>query len=101
MRLGYYIIEEHLDKINSDDAHVDNHRKLHFYVSDTGIGISPDKQHLVFDRFVRLDNFVNGTDLGLYISKHIINSMGGTIGVKSELGKDSTFWFEIPVEIIS
>lgn len=66
-------------------------------VTDTGIGIAKDKQLSVFDRFVKLDDFRQGTGLGLSICKMIIEKLGGEIGVKSELGKGSTFWFTLPL----
>lgn len=68
---------------------------LRFYVTDTGCGIAPEKQTDIFMRFVKLDGFIQGTGLGLSICKTIINRMGGEIGVESELGKGSTFWFTI------
>lgn len=71
--------------------------KLRFYVADTGIGIEPDKQAQVFERFVKLNTFVHGTGLGLSISKSIIEQLGGTIGVDSEPGKGSCFWFILPI----
>ena len=70
---------------------------LRFYVSDTGIGIEPEKQTEIFERFVKLNSFVHGTGLGLSISKSIIEQMGGTIGVDSEPGKGSCFWFILPI----
>lgn len=70
---------------------------LRFYVRDTGIGIAPEKQSEIFDRFVKLNSFVHGTGLGLSISKSIIEQMGGEIGVDSEPGKGSCFWFVLPV----
>ena len=70
---------------------------LRFYVSDTGIGIEPEKQTEIFERFVKLNSFVHGTGLGLSISKSIIEQMGGTIGVDSEPGKGSCFWFVLPI----
>ena len=73
----------------------ENH--LRIYVSDTGIGIAPEACKQIFDRFVKLNSFVQGTGLGLSISKSIIEQLGGTIGVDSELGKGSTFWFILPV----
>ena len=73
----------------------ENH--LRIYVSDTGIGIAPEACRQIFDRFVKLNSFVQGTGLGLSISKSIIEQLGGTIGVDSELGKGSTFWFILPV----
>lgn len=66
-------------------------------VTDTGIGIAKDKQEAVFERFVKLDEFRQGTGLGLSICKMIIEKLGGQIGVISELGKGSTFWFTLPL----
>lgn len=71
---------------------------VRFYVSDTGIGIPKEKQAEVFDRFVKLDNFVQGSGLGLSISKSIVEGLGGSIGVDSEEGKGATFWFAIPID---
>ncbi len=65
-------------------------------VTDTGIGICPENALLVFDRFVKLNGFVQGTGLGLPICKNIIEQMGGLIGVDSEQGKGSCFWFTLP-----
>ncbi|WP_044534195.1 sensor histidine kinase, partial [Bacteroides intestinalis] len=83
IRIGY-------DK--PDDKH------LRVYVTDTGIGIAPEACRKIFDRFIKLNSFVQGTGLGLSISKSIIEQLGGTIGVNSELGKGSTFWFILPLE---
>jgi signal transduction histidine kinase/CheY-like chemotaxis protein len=69
---------------------------LRFYVTDTGCGIQREKQADIFERFVKLNNFAQGTGLGLSICKTIVNKMGGEIGVDSEPGKGSTFWFVIP-----
>lgn len=66
-------------------------------VTDTGIGIAKEKQASVFERFVKLDEFRQGTGLGLSICKMIIEKLGGEIGLKSELGKGSTFWFTLPL----
>ena len=70
---------------------------LHFFVEDTGIGIAQDKLPQVFDRFVKLNNEAKGTGLGLKISKEIVRHLGGRIGIDSQLGKGSTFWFDLPV----
>ncbi|WP_291529267.1 ATP-binding protein [Bacteroides sp. UBA939] len=69
---------------------------LYFYVSDTGCGIPKDKQKDIFNRFVKLNTFVQGTGLGLSICKTLIDHMDGKIGVESEEGKGSTFWFTLP-----
>ncbi len=70
---------------------------MYFYVTDTGTGIPADKVDKVFERFTKLDAKRQGTGLGLSISQTIVKRMGGTIGVKSEVGKGSTFWFVLPV----
>lgn len=69
---------------------------LRFYVSDTGCGIPKEKQKDVFKRFVKLNGFKQGFGLGLPICESIVNALGGEIGVESEAGKGSTFWFTIP-----
>lgn len=70
---------------------------IRFAVEDTGSGI--DKKHLdnIFERFVKLNSFVQGTGLGLSISKSIVEQMGGQIGVESEPGEGACFWFTVPM----
>ena len=68
-------------------------------VMDTGIGIPEDKLESVFERFVKLDDFYQGAGLGLPICKMIVEQLGGEIGVRSELGKGSTFWFTLPLVV--
>ena len=70
--------------------------ELYFYVADTGCGIPKDKQQNIFGRFVKLNSFAQGTGLGLSICKTLMDHMGGRIGVESEEGKGSTFWFTFP-----
>lgn len=69
---------------------------IYAYVTDTGTGITKEHLSTVFDRFVKLDMFKQGTGLGLSICKTIISILKGDIGVESEEGKGSTFWFTIP-----
>ena len=81
IRIGY--------RLREDEA-------LYFYVSDTGCGIPTDKQKEVFGRFVKLNSFQQGTGLGLSICESIVTRLGGQIGVISEVGQGSTFWFTLP-----
>ena len=72
---------------------------LYLYCEDTGSGIPKADQSKIFERFVKLNDFVQGTGLGLNISKAIAEKFGGKIGVISEgEGKGSTFWVWIPCE---
>ena len=71
---------------------------IRFFVTDIGTGIPPEKVADIFNRFVKLDSFKQGTGLGLAISQNIVKELKGEIGVASELGKGSTFWFTLPYE---
>lgn len=71
--------------------------EIEFYVQDTGIGINEEMQTKIFGRFVKLNSFVHGTGLGLSICQSIVQQLGGRIGVQSELGKGSRFWFTHPL----
>ena len=71
---------------------------IRFFVTDNGSGIPPENVQDVFNRFVKLDSFKQGTGLGLAISQNIIKELKGEIGVESEFGKGSTFWFTLPYE---
>ena len=73
-------------------------KMLYFHVTDTGCGIPANKKDSIFGRFVKLNSFAQGTGLGLSICRTIIEHMNGTIGVESEEGKGSTFWFTIPYQ---
>lgn len=70
---------------------------IYCYVEDTGIGLSESEKEKTFERFMKVqDNNKPGSGLGLYISKTIIKHMNGRIGVASEQGKGSCFWFTLP-----
>lgn len=72
-------------------------------VTDTGIGISPEKMNRIFDKFTQADGSTTrvygGTGLGLTISKHIVEMMGGRMQVRSKLGEGSSFGFKVPLPI--
>ena len=73
---------------------------LNFYVEDTGIGINPDYQKVIFDRFQQAESSISkrygGTGLGLSISKAYVEVLGGKLWLKSQPGKGSTFYFTLP-----
>ncbi len=71
---------------------------IEFRVSDTGVGIAPDKVEQVFERFTKLNPFDKGTGLGLSICKSIIEQLGGNMGVVSEVDVGSQFWFTLPYQ---
>lgn len=93
---GEVIIRAELIKETEDNA------IIKFMVTDTGIGIPKEKQQIIFDAFEQADSSTTrvygGTGLGLAISKRLAEMMGGEIGVESEPGKGSIFWFTIPLE---
>jgi signal transduction histidine kinase len=73
---------------------------VRFSVSDTGFGIAPDLRERLFTAFDRLDaeaRGIEGTGLGLTLSKTLVEAMGGTLGFETEVDAGSTFWFELPI----
>ncbi|MDL2255948.1 response regulator [Parabacteroides sp. OttesenSCG-928-K15] len=81
-------------------GYIHRNGEIYFYVKDTGCGMSEEGTQQIFTRFVKLNSFVQGTGLGLSICEMIVKKMDGEIGVDSELGKGSTFWFVLPDNII-
>jgi len=81
--LGYTLLEDN---------------QVHIWVSDTGKGIADADHQRIFERFVKIDEYVPGTGLGLSVAKSHVQSLGGTMGVESKLGKGSTFWVDLPLK---
>jgi len=71
--------------------------QVRIWVEDTGKGIAPEDQNRIFERFVKVDEYIPGTGLGLSVVKSHVTNLGGTVGVRSELGKGSRFWILLPV----
>lgn len=90
---GKIVIQVETDSQMEDDAF------LHFSVSDTGIGISKERQQIIFEAFTQADSSTNreygGTGLGLAITSKLVEMMGGQIWIESEPGKGSTFHFTV------
>lgn len=76
---------------------LDEGDRVRISVEDTGKGIAPEDQQRIFERFVKVDDYIPGTGLGLSVAKSHIESLGGKIGVKSTFGKGSTFWIDLPL----
>lgn len=75
---------------------LEDENQVRFCVTDTGKGIPDEQKHEIFNRFVKLDSFVQGAGLGLSICQSLVKRMGGTIGVESREGEGSCFWFTHP-----
>jgi signal transduction histidine kinase len=89
-------------RVTISACYVPENKQMEFSVTDTGIGITRDKIPAIFEKFRQLDSsetrVYGGVGLGLYIAKKFTELLRGTINVKSELGKGSTFTLALPLE---
>jgi signal transduction histidine kinase/DNA-binding response OmpR family regulator len=98
---GYVHVAVRLDEQQSADGRSVQH--LLFSVSDTGLGVPAERQHVLFKRFSQADSSTTrrygGTGLGLAICKSLVDLMGGEIGMRGREGGGSTFWFRLPLRV--
>jgi len=94
---GHIVITADVEAVSDGEV------SLRISVEDTGIGVPESKLALIFEKFVQADctttRRYGGTGLGLAISKQLVERMGGTIGVESQIGKGSTFWFTLRLPV--
>ncbi len=97
---GFVKLKADVDEADVDEADVDEDQ-VQIHVVDNGIGIAPDEQTRIFERFYRVDNArsrdVGGTGLGLAIVKHTLNALGGSVRLESRVGQGSTFTVVLPM----
>ncbi|HEY9617968.1 MAG TPA: ATP-binding protein, partial [Microcoleaceae cyanobacterium] len=88
------------DNAESPEDNISKPRQVRVEVVDTGIGIAPEDQEAIFDRFFRVENRVHtleGTGLGLSIVRNIIEKHRSKVNLQSEVGTGTTFWFDLSV----
>ncbi len=89
------------DAQDSEDADRPRYRKIRFQVEDTGIGIAPEQLEVIFQPFQKVEQYTEGTGLGLTISQKLVQLMEGELKVKSRPGEGSVFWFEVDLPEVS
>lgn len=102
LQIGNHLLNNAIKFTRSGTINFGFHQKgdmVLFYVKDTGIGIDPKQGKTIFQRFDKVDSFVQGTGLGLPICRMLVEKMGGKIWLRSVYGKGSTFYFTLPLKV--
>lgn len=101
IELGFSILDCRLSMANAEDAPESKiaspKSRIQFWVRDNGPGLTAEQQAQLFTKFTRLRDAEPGHGLGLSIARNIVEKLGGAVGVESEVGQGSTFWFTLPV----
>ncbi|HOU11830.1 MAG TPA: HAMP domain-containing sensor histidine kinase [Anaerolineae bacterium] len=93
---GYWKLDAGYRKLNTTSSSQLPASSIRFWVRDNGIGIPVAQQAQLFTKFTRLRDTEPGHGLGLSIARNIVEKLGGAVGVESEVGQGSTFWFTLP-----
>jgi len=97
VEIGFSLLETRDSKLNPVSGIAHPASGIRFWVRDNGRGLTVEQQTQLFTKFMRLRDTEPGHGLGLSIARNIVEKLGGEVGVESEVGQGSTFWFTLPV----